>query len=346
MIITILCVIAAILLISLFVTTHEFGHYYVGKKCGIGIVEFAVGFGPKLWSTVKNGIIYSIRAIPLGGFTQFVGEDEDLPDNPRAFNNAPIWKRLLTILAGPVMNLIFALLMSMIVLVGYGDAAPYIVEVQQGMPAAEVGLQYGDRIAAVDGVEIDFYDFDFQKTALGKGLADYDGESVELTIDREGEELTIDVPIEDTEEGRRIGISYGVFRRKFFFFDGLRLSFKWMWGIIVTLLETLWGLIAFGKGVEEVGGIVLTTKVISDVIRTSLENVFRVACVISVNLGIFNLLPFPALDGGRIVFLGIEKITNRGVSKKAEGIINFVGLALLMVLAVLLIFKDFGTIFG
>jgi len=198
----------------------------------------------------------------------------------------------------------------------------------------------------VDGVEIDFYDFDFKKTALGKGLSNYDGDSIELKIDREGEEIIMDVPIADTEDGRMIGISYGIFRRKFSFFDGLRLSFKWMWSIIVMLLETLWGLIAFGKGVEEVGGIVYTTKVISDVIRTGLENVFRVACVISVNLGVFNLLPFPALDGGRIVFLGIEKITGKGISKNVEGIINFVGLAVLMVLAVLLIFKDFGTIFG
>lgn len=346
MLITILCIIAAILLIGLFVTTHEFGHYYVGKKCGIGIVEFAVGFGPKLWSTVKNGIKYSVRAIPLGGFTQFVGEDDDIPDNPAAFNNAPIWKRFLTILAGPVMNLIFALLMCMVVLVGYGDAAPYIVEVHEGMPAEEVGLQYGDRIAAVDGVTIDFYDFDFKKTALGKGLANYDGDSVELTVERDGEEIVLEVPLRDTENGRMIGISYGVFRRKFSFFDGLRLSFKWMGCIIVTLLETLWGLIAFGKGVQDVGGIVYTTKIISDVIRTGLENVFRVACVISVNLGIFNLLPFPALDGGRLVFLGIEKITRRGVPKKVEGIFNAVGLVILLGLAVLLIFKDFFTIFG
>lgn len=337
---TILCVIGAVIILGIFVTCHEFGHYFVGKKCGIGIMEFAVGFGPKLWSKVKNGTRYSLRLIPLGGFTQFVGEDEEIPDNPRAFNNAPVWKRFLTILAGPVMNLIFALLMAMIVLVGFGDAAPYIVEVDSTMPAYEAGLMPGDRIAAVDGVAVDFYDFEFDKTALGKGLANYEGESVSLKIERDGELMEIDVPIANTEDGRRIGISYGIYRRHFSFFEGLALSFKWMYYIIAELLGALWGLVAGTGAITDLGGIVYTVEIISEVIRTGWENIFRLAAMLSINLGIFNLLPFPALDGGRIVFLGIEKVTKKGVSRNTESIINMVGLFLLFALALVLVVVD------
>lgn len=343
---TVLCIIGAIIILGIFVTCHEFGHYYVGKKSGIGIVEFAVGFGPKLWSKVKNGIRYSIRAIPLGGFTQFVGEDEEIPNDPRAFNNAPIWKRFLTILAGPVMNLIFALIMTMIVLVGFGDAAPYVVEVDPNLPAYEAGLMAGDRIASVDGVAVDFYNFEFQKTALGKGLASYEGDTVSIEVEREGELMNIDVPIADTADGRKIGISYGVYRRTFTFWEGISLSFKWMYLVIVELLSALWGMIAGGQGLQDVGGIVYTVQIISEVIRTGWENLFRIAAMLSINLGVFNLLPFPALDGGRIVFLGIEKVTNNGVSKKVEGVFNMVGMVILLGLALLLVFVDIRRLMG
>lgn len=343
---TVLSIIGAIIIIGIFVTCHEFGHYYVGKKSGIGIVEFAVGFGPKLWSKVKNGIRYSIRLIPLGGFTQFVGEDEEIKNDPRAFNNTPIWKRFLTILAGPVMNLIFALLMTVIVLVGFGDAAPYVVEVDPTMPAYEAGLMPGDRIAGVNGEKIDFYQFEFQKTVLGTGLSGYEGDSLSIDIEREGELMTVEVPLAQTADGPRMGISYGVFRRNFSFFEGLKLSFKWMYYVIVELLSALIGMFTGKHNIQDMGGIVYTVQIISEVIRTGWENVFRIGAMLSINLGVFNLLPFPALDGGRLVFLGIEKITKNGVSKNVEAIFNMVGMVILLLLAAVLVFVDVGRIMG
>lgn len=244
------------------------------------------------------------------------------------------------------MNLIFALLMTMIVLVGFGDAAPYIVEVDQTMPAYEAGLQAGDRIAEVDGKVIDFYSFEFDDTVLGKGLANYEGDTLSLTVERNGELISMEVPIAQTADGPRMGITYGVYRRTFSFFEGIRLSFKWMYCIIVELLGALWGIFTAGKGLSEVGGVVYTVQIISEVIRTGWENIFRLAAMLSVNLGVFNLLPFPALDGGRIVFLGIEKVTRKGVTKKAEAIVNTIGMLILFALAAVLVVVDIRRIIG
>ena len=147
-------ILVGLLVLTVLVVVHELGHFFVGRACGIKILEFGVGFGPKIWSKVKNGIRYSIRALPLGGFVQFLGEDEDVND-PDAFNNKPVWRRFLTVLAGPLTKIVFAFLLTVVILTAFGDNVPYIYEVVPGSTAEEAGLMAGDKIVEYDGQKMD-----------------------------------------------------------------------------------------------------------------------------------------------------------------------------------------------
>ena len=222
---TVLGIIGGLLLLTFLVVAHEYGHFRVGKACDMRIEEFAVGFGPKLFSKIKNGIRYSIRALPLGGFVQFYGEDaQEVLEEPRAFNNRPIWQRFLTLLAGPAMNILLAFVLTVGVLVGYGDFVPVVASVQEGMPAQQAGLQEGDRIVSVDGKRIDFA-MEFDGIDLTKS-----GESVNIGVERDGQQMNFDIPFAYNEaEGRNmIGITYSSDTRQHFgFFEAIGLAFKW-----------------------------------------------------------------------------------------------------------------------
>ena len=333
---TVLTIIAGLLLLTILVVAHEFGHYVVGKKCGIGIVEFAAGFGPKIISKVKNGIRYSLRALPLGGFVQFVGEDDEIPNDPKAFHNRPIWQRFLTILAGPVMNILVALLLTISFLVIFGDAAPYVAKVDTVSPAEAAGLMQGDRIVQIGDHTIDFYT-ELEFMDLQQVLADA-GDSIAIGVNRDGEVYTYEVGID--QQTQKIGISYGGYRYTFSFFEAIAKSFKWLYLIIAEMLRFLAGLVTTGQGAADVTGPVGTVTIISYAVSRGAEVIMRMASLLSINLAIINLLPLPALDGGRLVFLIVEKIRGKAVPRNVEGIVNMLGLVLLFGLMILLTYQD------
>ena len=270
---------------------------------------------------------------------QFVGEDDNDSD-PKAFNNQPAWKRLLTIFAGPFMNVICALVLTMAVLLSFGDTAPYIMEVQENTPACEAGIIAGDRIAGINGKTIDFYSELSLKS--NEGIFTANGDFVSLTVERDGELLSYEIPFNENEDGTKtIGILYGGARRHFGFFEAISLSFKWMYLLIVETIKAL-GLMFFkGQGTQDLMGPVGTVMYIGKAtVYYGFEVALRLASMISINLAVINLLPFPGLDGGRMMFLGIEKITGNRVPKNIEGIINFAGLVLLLILIVVLTVQD------
>lgn len=331
----ILTIIYTLLLLMFLVILHEFGHFIVGYKSGIKVNEFSVGFGPKIISKVKNGIKISLRWLPLGGYVQFHGEDDEIPDDPLAFNNAPIGRRFLTILAGPVMNILLAVLIAVIALSCYGDYAVTIAKVEDGSPAQTAGIREGDVIAGINGSHIDFYsEFYLQRDIISTS------EHVEITVERDGELKTMGVDTVESENGRMMGVSLGLARKTFGFFEAFILSFKWIflftWQMLSVLFDSLKHLDA-----SQLSGIVGMTQAVGETVKTgSFENILRLASLLSLNLGIFNLLPFPALDGGRLVFIIIEKIRRKPVSRKVEGYVNFAGLILLFGLMILLTFQD------
>ncbi len=346
-VVTALSIIGAILVICIIVLVHEYGHYSIGRACKIKIVEFAVGFGPKVKSWVKNGIIYSIRWLPLGGFTKFYGEDEE-SDEKLAFNNQPAGRRALTIAAGPIYNILFALLLVIIVLTAFGDAVPIVSEVWADSPAEAAGLQVGDVILEMNGVKMDF------SMELDEAIAASDNKVMDITVQRGDEVITLDVPYQYYENypyyneytqqtesitGYKTGISVGGQRATYGFFEAFGLSFKWMFVYIKYTLQSLFGIVRTGD-VSGMVSIVGVAEMLGAALRTSLENVLRFGVMISASLAIFNLLPLPALDGGRLVFIAIEKIFRRPVPRNVEGIIHFIGFALLMLFAIFIIYKD------
>lgn len=327
-------------MLTVLVVAHEFGHYIVGRSCGFGIEEFAVGFGPKLFSRVRGGIRYSVRALPLGGFVQFTGEDQEMASDPRAFNNRPIWQRFLTLLAGPGTNVVFAFLLTVIILTAYGDLIPVIQQVEPNSPAYEYGIQPGDVIVGVDGKNIDFYS-EFQMHMEGRDPSD----TLPLVVERKGEEIALDVPFAEQEDGSRlIGISYGRERSSYSFFEAIGLAFKWMYFIVAEMFSFLGDLIFRGQGVDQVAGPVGTITIIGQAVRSGFEVVLRMASLLSINLAVMNLLPFPALDGGRLVFLGVEKLRGKPIPRDKEGYINLAGMIVLFILMALLTYQDIARL--
>ena len=346
----ILYVILALLMLGVIVTVHEFGHYIVGRLCGIGILEFNVGFGPKLISWKRNGIQYALRAIPLGGSCMFLGEDE-ANDNPRAMNNQPVWKRFLTVLAGPFMNFVLAFVVCAIMLNAYfiAETLPVIDQVIDGMPAAEAGLLPGDHIVAING------------NAVGEGAqgvqaissAIQSGESgapVTVEVDRSGarETLVMTPTLVDDPDGGASRLQIGiVFRgRTFTFAESIAESGRYMLETTATMLDSLRKLFFHGEGLEDTAGTVGIIAVVSQRAREGMYMVLWLMFIISLNLGIVNLLPLPALDGGRLVFLIVEAIRRKPIPPEKEGLVHGIGLMLLFGLFIVLTYRDIVRIIG
>lgn len=348
MLTNVLYVLLALFMLGIIVTVHEFGHYLVGRLCGIAIVEFAVGFGPKLIGWERKGIKYSIRAVPLGGYCAFVGEDA-VDDDPRAMSNQPVWKRFLTVLAGPAMNFVLAFVVCVAMLHGYmtAETFPVLASVMENMPAEAAGLRAGDRIVAIDGAEV---------TNDGYGVAQVSsliqsvqpGTPVTLTILRDGATMDVEmntVAVETTSDDGATTVRHGMIgvvftARTFTLPESIRYAGAYMVSTTRLMLDSLRGLFFRGEGVEKVTGTVGIIAVVSEYAREGMSEILWLMFVISLNIGIVNLLPLPALDGGRLVFLIVEAIRRKPVPPDKEGLVHGIGLLLVFGLFILLTFHD------
>lgn len=334
----VLYILIAILVFGFMIFVHELGHFIFAKKFGVAITEFSLGMGPKILShTGKDGIAYSLRALPIGGFVAMVGEDEE-SDDPNSFEKKPAWQRFIIIAAGAFMNILTGILVMTCLTVStprYGTTV--IGQFADNATSNASGLMVGDEIKKIGNTSV------HTANELSYEIMRNGYKPVRVTVLRNGETITIDnVEFPQTSsQGVVFGaMDFYVYGEDRTFSTVVKNSFYSCKSTVKMIWDSLYDLITGRYGIEQVSGPIGVTGVITDAAKTSAYSFFYLIVVISMNLGIFNLLPIPALDGGSLLFLLIEMIFRKPVPRKIEGAIRSAGFALLMLLVIFVSFKD------
>lgn len=357
---SILYILAAVLLLAILIVVHEMGHFWAARWMKIDVAEFAVGFGPKLigWKSRKYETTFAIRAIPLGGYCGFYGEDslEKLPkDDPRLFPNQNIWKRLFVILMGPMMNFVLAFVLATGFYAVQGISTvtgvdPYIMDVSAAGPAWKAGLQAGDIITEINGKNM----LDgTTETLLGTIAGFREGDpAMRVRVQRGEETLELQLtPAWNAEEERMmvgvtIGGRYRLETEKTTLLGAAKASAEMCWRASGLILDALKRLVTTGEGFEDTSGPVGIISIVSTEVRTGGFQAFLELLIsISINLGLMNLLPIPGLDGSRLVFGLLEVIRGKPVPAEKEALVHTVGMVLLLGLMAVLTFKDVLKLF-
>lgn len=322
-----------ILVISVLIFIHELGHFTLAKLNGVRVNEFALGMGPKLFGVTKGETLYALRAFPIGGFVRMEGEDEN-SDDPNAFNRKTPLQRISIVVAGPIMNFILAFLIYMIGVGITPVALNYVDTVAKNSPAQTVGLQKGDKIVAINDKKINLQEeVSFEISFENKG------KPMKLTIERNGHNRNIRITPKKMDGEYRIGFSPEY--KRLGFADGLAYSGRKLVFETKLMLVSLKYLITGKVSLKQVAGPVGMGKMTNDVAKTSgFFGVIMLGALLSINLGLINLLPLPALDGGRTLFLIIELFRGKPVDQDKEAMVHFVGFVLLMVLMLVITFSD------
>lgn len=333
-------------MLTVFVAVHELGHYAAGRLLGFGILEYAIGMGPVVWKTEKKGIQYSLRALPLGGMCRFYGEDDNLPvkqDAPLPFNAQKPWKRAVVVAAGPLMNVVLAVVLAAFALGIFGDVAAQVQEFSfADSPAQQAGMQVGDMLYAVDGKRLLSY------AEAAPAIQAADPEAVTITVLRDGEKLDLTIrDIYNQEAGYNlIGITFSPARRTYGVLEAMGDSFGYVWNIVREMITAIGQMFSTGVQEGDLMGPVGTISVMSEFVRYGWETILRLGVLITINLGLLNLFPIPGLDGGRLVFVALEGIRGKAIPPEKEGMIHFAGLILLFVLVILLTVQDVRALLG
>lgn len=342
-------IIIAILIFSIIVLFHELGHFLLAKANGIRVNEFCLGFGPKLLAFQRGETIYSIKLFPLGGACMMEGEDAESSDH-RAFGNKSVWARMSVVFAGPFFNFIMAFFFAFILILCIGYDKPVLSDVIEGYAAEEAGMQSGDTIVKMNNHRIHFYR---EVSAYSMFHA---GEPVEITYKRDGVKYTTMLhPQYDEETGRYLyGFIGNANRERVNVFEAFVNSFYEVRYSIYSTVQSLRMLITGGYSVNDLSGPVGLVKVIGDTYEDSVTtdgyyyaflNMLNIAIFLSANLGVMNLLPIPALDGGRLVFLIVEAIRRKRIDPDKEGLVHFIGIILLFALMGIVMFNDIRKLF-
>ncbi len=354
---TVISILIFLIMFTVVVASHEFGHFLLAKLNGITVVEFSIGMGPSLLHFTKGGTKYALKLLPIGGACQFEGENglekkegEEIKEIPEgSFMKAGVWKRIATVVAGPVFNFILAFIFSLIIVGFCGSDKPVIQDVMEDYPAMEAGIQAGDVITKVGNERIHLYRQISLISAINKG------ESLDIEYVRDGEHYSTTInPKYDEESGRYyIGIlgagelieCKGVNLFKYAFYE-----MEYWFGYTFKCLKML---VSGDLSKDDVAGPVGMTQYIGETYETVkpygfssvLFTMMEFATLISVNLGVLNLLPIPALDGGRLFFMLIEVVRGKPIPPEKEGIVHLIGMAALFLLMIFVLFNDVTRLF-
>ncbi len=342
-------IIIALIIFSDLILFHELGHFLLAKANGIKVNEFSLGLGPTLVGVTKGETKYSIKLLPFGGACLMEGEDGESQDE-RSFNSKSVWARISVVVAGPVFNFIMAWVFALIVIGCVGFDRPVLTSVSEGFPAAEAGLQAGDEIISMNGSRVHFF------REVSQFSIFHPGEDVKLVYERDGERHeAVLSPKLDEETGRqRYGMNGRAARQRGTVLETVANSFYEIKYQICTTVESLKMLVTGKVGVKDLSGPVGIVKAMGDTYESNesaggtglaILSMVNFSIFLSANLGVMNLLPIPALDGGRLVFLILEAIRRKKISPEKEGMVHFVGLVALMALMVFVMFNDIRNIF-
>lgn len=342
-----------LLIFCVLVVSHEFGHFIVAKMNGIHVVEFSVGMGPTLLSFDKGDTKYSLKLLPLGGACMFEGEDglnmQTEGESEGSFTQANVWARIATVFAGPLFNFIIGVIIAMIMVSLIQITLPVIRVVEDGA-AVEAGLQDGDRIVALNGEKVYLFD----ELALFNRVNG--GKTATVEFERNGEILETQLtPKYDAASGSYlIGVycdavaeEKGIARLKYAWYE-IRFCVQQTYKSLALLVQ---GQV---KSDEMAGPVGIAVNVVGKTYEATKEygaltvfiNMLNITLLLTINLGILNLLPIPALDGGRLVFMFVEVIRGKPIPPEKEGMVHFVGLVFFMALMVFVFFNDLRNIFG
>ena len=343
-------IILALLMLCIIILVHEFGHFIIAKANGIEVKEFFVGIGPNIYSKTVNGTKYSLKVFPFGGACVFVDpEAEEEQIEQCSYEKASVYSRIATVLAGPLFNFLFAFLCSLFVIADTGISGTVISEVAKDSPAFRADIQAGDEILKVNNSRVYMYGEIVMETMTNKG------EPMNLLVKRGNEKSKVTTTPEYDEEYERnmLGVTFDGRGRKPNPIETIQYSFynvRYWIKLTVKSIQMLFG----GQAkLDDLSGPVGVTQAVGEVydsasnygVMAIIYSMLDMTILISANLGVMNLLPFPAIDGGKLVFLIIEAVTKKRVNRKIEGAINFVGMLLLFGLMILVLFNDITKIF-
>lgn len=350
-------IVISLIIFGIIVLIHEFGHFIAARRCGILVEEFAIGMGPKIFSVQGKETLYSIRILPIGGFCKMLGEDNNSSDS-RALSNKTILQRFIVISAGAFMNFVLAFVIFLLLTFFNGFVSTTISSLVDNYPASQAGIEVGDKITSINGSKIHIYqDLSFL-------MSENKGEPIEVKIKRNGETLIKRIVPQKDESGRwLIGFTpsakYGFFAEpiegysKASFLESSGAAF---WTMVFSVKSTIIGFVkifTFSISADQVAGPIGIVQIIGDTYQTGMkenfliavENLAMLAAFLSANLGVVNLFPIPALDGGRLMFLILEAIRRKPVSADKEGMVHFVGFVLLMGLMIVIAYNDITRLF-
>lgn len=344
--------IAVVVVLGGLVFFHELGHFLAAKRAGVQVDEFALGFGPLLFGRRRGETLYSLRLLPLGGFVRMAGmypEGELPPDERlaaagarpqpvapgRGFNDKPVGTRMFIIAAGPLMNVVLAIALFIVAYGVLGVPQPTLTVdgVVAGMPAAEAGLGPGDRLIAIDGRTLHTWD------DLRRMVQAAPGRPLTFTVERDGARREVRIT-PASEAGRGvIGVYPRFANRRFGLVEAVARGLADTAAVVAGWFVGIAGVIA-GHGQGGVMGPVGIADTIAQASQAGIVNLLLLAAVISVNLGLVNILPIPALDGSRLVFLAWERLRGKPIDPEKEGFIHFIGFAMLILLILVITYHD------
>ncbi|MFW6296868.1 MAG: RIP metalloprotease RseP [Desulfosalsimonas sp.] len=343
--------IGLVIVLGVLIFFHELGHFLVAKAFGVGVERFSLGFGPKLASKKVGRTEYRLSALPLGGYVKMVGEEPDAEVDPEdidySFNHKPVYQRMLIVAAGPFFNFFLCIVIFFVLFstIGVLDLKPVIGEVKQDSPAAEAGIESDDRIVAIEGQKIESWQ------DMAEIVSESRGREIVFTVERDGtrKDMTI-APQEETvedifgEERQRyiIGITAAGETRRVHFnpVEAMGESLVRTWLIIKLTVVSVVKLIQGALSLDTLGGPIMIAQMAGEQVEHGAISLLSFIALVSVNLGILNLLPVPVLDGGHLVFFSIEAVKGRPVSLKSREIAQQIGIFLLVMLMVFVFYND------